>query len=76
MKLTAARKADGSPITFHVGKRFRMKPERVCCLIKRFSTGESPYESMSGYSFTYTDEQGNPKPAPKRKDFFVPYELE
>lgn len=76
MKLTAARKARGEVIDFHVGKRFRMKRERVLSLLKRYTSGSSPYESMSGFGVTYTDEHGNPIERPRQREFYVPYELE
>ena len=76
MKLTAARKARGEVIDFHVGKRFRMKRERVLSLLKRYKTGSAPYENMSGFSLSYTDEHGNPIERPQQREFYVPYELE
>lgn len=76
MKLTAVQKAKGEVINFHVGKRFRMKRERVLSLLKRYTSGSSPYESMSGFGVTYTDEHGNPIERPRQREFYVPYELE
>lgn len=76
IKLTAARKARGEVIDFHVGKRFRMKRERVLSLLKRYKTGSAPYENMSGFSLSYTDEHGNPIERPQQREFYVPYELE
>lgn len=76
MKLTAARKAHEKTICERVKGYFRMKRERVNALLERSRTAPTTYKSLSGLTVTRTDAHGNPLPAPAKRKFHVPYELE
>ena len=76
VKLTAVRRSAGTRITFQTEKRFRAKRERVNSQMRRFKTGMQPYDSATGFPMYEIDKQGNRKPMPAVRRFYVPYELE
>ncbi len=76
VRLTAARKSSGTPITFQTKNRFRMKRERVNAQMRKFKIEMQPYDSATGLSPYEIDKDGNRKPLPIVRSFYVPYELE
>lgn len=76
VRLTAARKSSGTPITFQTKRRFRMKRERVNAQMRKFKIEMQPYDSATGLSPYEIDKDGNRKPLPIVRSFYVPYELE
>lgn len=76
VRLTAARKSSGTPITFQTKGRFRMKRERVNKQMRKFKIEMQPYDSATGLSPYEIDKDGNRKPLPVVRRFYVPYELE
>lgn len=76
VRLTAARRSTGTPITFQTRSRFRAKRERVNTQMKKFKIGMQPYDSATGFPLYEIDKQGNRKPMPAVRRFYVPYELE
>lgn len=76
IKLISARRGNNSPIAFKRAGCFRMKRERVRKLMEKNKTSPASYKSLTGLSVSHADGNGNPRPLPVKRKFYVPYELE